>query len=110
MCDRIAIMSHGTVVALDDKRSLLGRHPWYQVHLRLASEPAELPRAVTASLVSREHGWLVLRLQRGGDELPQVLEALHGAGLAVLEINTQEQTLEQVFLELTAGHHAPAEA
>ena len=33
------------------------------------------------------------------------LRALHRAGLAVVEISTQEQTLEQVFLELTAGHH-----
>ena len=110
MCDRIAIMSHGTVVALDDKHSLLGRHPWYQVQLRLADEPAELPPAVAACLVSREHGWLALRLQRGGEELPRVLSALHGAGLAVVEITTQEQTLEQVFLELTAGHHLPEPA
>ena len=108
MCERIAIMSHGAVVALDDKRSLLGRHPWYQVHVRLASEPAELPPEVAASLASREHGWLVLRLQRGGDELSRVLAALHRAGLAVVEISTQEQTLEQVFLELTAGHHLAA--
>lgn len=110
MCERIAIMSHGTVVALDDKRSLLGRHPWYEVHLRLASEPDVLPPEVAASLASREHGWLVLRLQRGGDDLARVLAALHGAGLAVVEISTREQTLEQVFLELTAGHHLAAEA
>lgn len=110
MCERIAIMSHGTVVALDDKRSLLGRHPWYQVHLRLASEPEQLPPEVATTLVTREQGWLVLRLQRGGDELPRVLAALHAAGLAVVEINTQEQTLEQVFLELTAGHHLSAAA
>ncbi len=110
MCDRIAIMSHGTVVALDDKRSLLGRHPWYQVQLRLASEPSQLPPEVTACLAAREAGWLTLRLQRGGDDLSRVLSALHTAGLSVLEINTQEQTLEQVFLELTAGHHLPEPA
>lgn len=110
MCERIAIMSHGTVVALDDKRSLLGRHPWYEVHLRLASEPAELPPEVAACLASREHGWLVLRLRRGGDDLARALAALHRAGLAVVEISTREQTLEQVFLELTAGHHRPAVA
>lgn len=106
MCERIAIMSHGTVVALDDKRSLLGRHPWYEVSLRLDREPAELPPEVVDCLSAREQGWLVLRLQRGSGELARVLSSLHDCGLSVLEINTQEQTLEHVFLELTAGHHA----
>jgi hypothetical protein len=94
------------VVALDDKHSLLGRHPWYEVSLRLDREPAELPPQVVDCLRAREQGWLVLRLQRGSDDLARALASLHDSGLSVLEINTQEQTLEHVFLELTAGHHA----
>ncbi|MGK2940610.1 MAG: ABC transporter ATP-binding protein [Immundisolibacter sp.] len=104
LCDRIAIMSHGAVVALDDKSGLLARLPWYQVHVRLANEPAALPPEVNACLVSRDQGWLVLRVERDTDALSHVLTALHTAGLSVLEITSKEQTLEHVFLALTSGH------
>ena len=103
LCDRIAIVSNGEIVALDHKDELLARDASYVLKLRVAQLPASLPPEIDARRERADGTWLWLRVQRDGGDLQQVLAVCAGARLQIEELATEERSLESVFLELT-GH------
>ncbi len=101
LCDRIAIMNHGAIVALERKEVLLAQYPGYRLHVRVARHDIELPQAVRDLLVEQSQNGLCFHIQRDTDQLDQVLSALQQANAGIVELSTSEQTLEGIFLELT---------
>ena len=107
LCDRIAIMNHGAVVALEDKEALLAQYPGYRLHVRVSNDDVTLPEPVAQLLAERSHNSLCFHIQRDTDQLDRILAALHQAGVQIVELSTSEQTLESIFLELT-GRKPPS--
>ncbi|MEL0081742.1 MAG: ABC transporter ATP-binding protein [Gammaproteobacteria bacterium] len=101
LCERIAIMNGGEVVALDSRAGLMQRYSHYQVRLRLGGLTGELPDPVTAALLRRENDEIWLQVAHGSEQLAVILDALHQQRLQVLEVETEQQNLEDLFLELT---------
>lgn len=104
MCDRIAIINHGEVVACDDTAALLGRLDAKTLVLRLAEAPETLPDLgpdITATL--REPTQLSLTYSRSKIMAPELLQRATAAGLNVVDISTEEPDLEEVFLALTSS-------
>lgn len=105
LCDRIAIMDHGRVIADDTLDGLLRRAPVSNfVNIHLTDETfAEL--AALRILPGVEEAELTgarLRLGlRTLDDLAPVLLWLSAAGAAVEHLDTERPTLETVFLHLT---------
>ncbi|MBK0400401.1 ABC transporter ATP-binding protein [Limibaculum sp. M0105] len=102
MCDRIAIINHGEVVACEETPSLLSRIDSKTLLLRLAREPGclpEVPEGVTAEL--RAPDLLALRYPRSVARAPDLVAAVQAEGHEITDIETEEPRLEQVFLELT---------
>ena len=107
MCDRIAIINHGEVVACEDKVDLLKRIESKTLVLRLASPletPPDLGRHVRAEL--RGPDLLALTYPRSRTSAPALVEAAWKAGLEISDISTEEPTLEQVFLSITGTEAA----
>jgi ABC-2 type transport system ATP-binding protein len=106
LCDRIAILDHGAVCALDTKDGLLNRYPWRLLRLTLTDEHAVLPEAVSERIVDRSGCGVTLRLRKDTDNAGEVLAALFRAGVSVTDIHTEEPSLEDVFMELTGDEEA----
>ncbi|MFB7949490.1 ATP-binding cassette domain-containing protein [Kitasatospora phosalacinea] len=108
LCDRIAIVDGGTLVAegtpAELKRSIAGEVVTVGVaEPHLAPEAAEVLTAqecVRAAEV-RADGALRLSVDTGESAMPQVMRALAGAGIATATIALHRPTLDDVFLART---------
>ncbi|HWQ95005.1 MAG TPA: ABC transporter ATP-binding protein [Gammaproteobacteria bacterium] len=106
LCDRIAILDHGKLAALDSKQKLLSRHPYRLLSLTLADPSKALPEALLPLVKTRDGAQLTLRLHRLEDQIGGILEALRGAGHEIMDLSTQDAGLEEVFMEITSMHAA----
>ncbi len=100
MCERIAILDHGEVQALETTRQLLARHPFRFLRLKLAGGGV-LPESLSALVSGEQDGYTELRLETGRNPIGGVFETLQRAGLAVEDVQTREPDLEDIFVELT---------
>jgi ABC-2 type transport system ATP-binding protein len=102
MCGRIAIMNHGSLVALERTDTLLSRLDRRVLTLTLGQALTAMPAALQPFAARLEDGGtkLVLSL-RVGEQAGDVLGVLCRLGLPVQEIDTQRAGLEEIFMELT---------
>jgi len=108
MCDEIAIINHGAVVARDTKAALIGRldaktlviHPE-----KLPARDPDLPEGVEVE--RRPNGALAFSYRRSKTSPGDILEAVRDAGLRIRDVATEEADLQDVFLDLT---RAPKDA
>jgi ABC-2 type transport system ATP-binding protein len=112
LCDRIAIINHGKVIACDTTAALLRRLDSKVLTILLGQDLTEVPetlRRFHVELVDRRR--LEFRYRPSESPVPDFLAALNGLGLTVQDLATEETDLEDLFLQLTRGAHAaPREA
>ncbi len=103
LCDRIAIIDHGNLIALDSKAALLQRGMGQRcsVTVMLAHPLAELPSALSAQLKTQEGPRLQFTLDREHGSIVELLDALRAAGAEILDLQTEQADLEDIFVELT---------
>lgn len=104
LCERVAMMKQGRIVALDTTQQLLRSHAAKQLCVRVSGE---LPAHLQAWVKSRQGEEVVFSLT----ELTQVeviLSGLRTAGVGVLDMQLQEVDLEDVFLNLVGSHGGQA--
>ncbi|RAG84835.1 daunorubicin ABC transporter ATP-binding protein [Streptacidiphilus pinicola] len=120
LCDRVAIIDHGRILALDTPTALKrGIEADAQVTVQLAGPStgaagdagadgagdalaALLARAVPGVVRTRVTDGRVELQVNGGDRLlPRVLEAAESGGFRVADLSVAETTLETVFIRLT---------
>jgi ABC-2 type transport system ATP-binding protein len=102
LCDRIAIINHGKLVANDTKKNLLSRIDNKKVTITIDQDLTEVPPNM------RVHGWeltaprqLSLAYQPSKITIGQMLMAVQVNGLAIVDLSTIETDLEDIFLQLT---------
>jgi ABC-2 type transport system ATP-binding protein len=104
LCDRIAIINHGKLIANKPTKDLLGMAREKAVVLTLdkhvdaapmheAFEKCELIADRTIEITYNKD-----RMNAG-----EVLNAVQGMGLGIIDVTTKEADLEDVFLQLTSG-------
>jgi len=101
LCDRIAMLKAGKVVALDSTRNLLETFSGLVLKLRL--DRASLPDGLDAEVVSSADERFVIRL-RDYNALEQVLHRVREAGATIKELELEPPDLEEVFLRVMAKH------
>jgi ABC-2 type transport system ATP-binding protein len=97
LCNRIAMLQGGRIVANDTTQNLLARFAGCSVTLRVA--PDRLPEPLAARAQRRGDGAWRLDLT-GYGELEAVLAGLRGAGLTVTEMEVAPPDLEEVFVRI----------
>jgi ABC-2 type transport system ATP-binding protein len=102
LCDRIAIINHGELVALDRKDNLLRTVSGARCKLTLSlREPLnDIPAPLNGKILARDGLRLELQFDKGGDSIMEILDGLREAGAVVLDLKTEETDLEDVFVEL----------
>ncbi len=106
LCDRIAIINHGKVIACETKSALLGRLDNKEVLFTLAAD-IDLDQPALQVLRDRFHAEklaprrLRIRYAPSLTRIDDILAALHQAGLQLVDLSTVETDLEDIFLQLT---------
>jgi ABC-2 type transport system ATP-binding protein len=111
LCDRVAIVDHGRIIALGTPRELvasLGAEQMVEITLTRPMDGETLPTGCRAipGVVDARHadGTLSLRVSRLHETLPRLLETLRAQGVGIEELRTHAPTLEDVFVALTGRH------
>lgn len=103
LCDRVAIMDHGKIVALDTPQNLI-RHLDAENRLIFTIdgnlEAQQLLRVQGVTRVEPDNGQFAV-YGRGDQLVGDVVHALTSKGLRLRTLRTEEPTLEDVFLSLT---------
>lgn len=101
LCDRIAIINYGQLIACDSKKELMKRFDSKELVIRLQASPTTIPATLEEfAAVFNEHGELVLRYPPSRYTVPQMLEKVKQEGLEVADLATREADLEDVFRSL----------
>jgi len=105
LCDRIAIINKGQVIAAKTKDDLLASAGQKTLHLTLTSPPPQvLPatlKALGAHLHPQREGQLSISFDPATINAIDILQAVQATGCVVSDISTAEPDLEDVFLSLT---------
>lgn len=103
LCDRIAIINHGKVIACEDKETLLSRIDNKEIRFRLDREITEMPDFADKYAMSKEgKRTLLFRYSPGEQEIGAIIEDIQKSGYGIADISTDESDLEDVFLQLTS--------
>jgi ABC-2 type transport system ATP-binding protein len=97
LCNRVAMMKEGRIVALDNTANLL--HAGAERRLVLELDAQALPAFLTPRLRGREGGRYLLDLP-DYDELEGILVGLREAGVRVRDMTVRQPDLEEVFLRV----------
>lgn len=102
MCDRIAIMNHGDLIAMESTRDMLQRLSRRRVRISLEQPLAQIPAELDSyqPQLSDDRLELLLDLPVEG-AAGALLGELCGLGLAISDFETLRSSLEEVFLQLT---------
>jgi ABC-2 type transport system ATP-binding protein len=106
VADRVAIIDHGRLVALDTPDALkrtIGEGDVLDIELASPAdlEPASALLSKSTLTVSAVNHTLTARGRGLIDQLPGVLESLRSAGVKLGDVRLRTNTLEDVFLSLT---------
>ena len=107
LCDRIAIIDRGRVIACDTTQALLRRIDSKTLTLIVSDTLDGVPAALARfeAEVKGPHE-LVLRYRPSQIPIGEILTAVRAAGLNVLDLTTEETDLEDIFLQLTRAARA----
>lgn len=101
MCDEIAIINEGRLVARDSTANLLGRLDSKTMVIEPDTPPGTLPKADGIEVQTRANGTLALTYNSSQTSAEAVLAAVHDAGIRIRDVRTEQADLEDVFLDLT---------
>lgn len=102
LCDRIAIINHGRVVANDETGKLLATAQEKLVVVTIDRDLGAPPTNLGIGKVElRGPRQLAITYDKSETQAGAVLHALTDAGLGVVDVSTEEADLEDVFLSLT---------
>ncbi len=104
LCDRIAIIDHGRVVANEPTRTLVGMAQDKAVELTVDRDIVDVPAAGVFEKVERKGDRvLVVTYRKDVTNAGDVLAAVAAQGYGIVDVVTREADLEDVFLNLTKG-------
>jgi len=110
LCERVAIMDHGKVIAEGTPRELItsiGVEHLVEFSAGSAAKPVEitpLRRMEGVRDVRRENGSVEMQVTALHRAVPALLDELERQGVPLTELRTHSATLEDVFVTLTGRH------
>ncbi len=111
LCDRIAIIHAGRIVALDTPGALLGRLGHQIVELRVNGDTAAALAVLRARGVAGDDAFTVgstLTVPLHDRSAADAIAVIHDANVAASSISTRQPTLDDVYLRLTGARLADA--
>ncbi|MSP25433.1 MAG: ABC transporter ATP-binding protein [Myxococcales bacterium] len=103
LCDRVAIMDAGKVIASGTVPELVAAHTRDEVIIELGGDPAAVAEASRAACAGGAtlHGGSLLHIGPSSRGLGSVIGGIEQCGAVVVRIASHQATLENAFLALT---------
>lgn len=102
MCDRIAIMHHGEIIALESTGTLLQELGTRSILVRLQSPISEVPDNLCCQATELDSSGTILQMTLSASQpTGDLLQRLCEIGLPIADIETRTAGLEEIFLQLT---------
>lgn len=107
LCNRVAMLKAGRIVALDSTQNLIGKMTaGNSLHLRLL--PDTLPSALQALQISHNSGLVELRIENYA-QVESILSLLRSEHIQILEMHLQQPDLEDVFVSIMRNSGSKSE-
>ena len=102
LCDHIAIINHGRVIACDTTKNLMSKLDSKCVTVVLSEDLPQIPESLNKFDVTLKNGHeLEFCYQPSIMQASEIISAIQDAGLKFSELTTTEPELEDIFLQLT---------
>ncbi len=102
LCDHIAIIDDGKVIARDSTAALIGRLDRKELMVTLSADLDRLPAELDPYDVELQGPRrLVFRYRPSQTRVRDILSAMRAASVPIADLTTHEADLEDIFLELT---------
>ena len=107
MCDTIAIINHGQLIACEKTSDLLGRLDSKQIIVTVDRDITALPDTLSPFAVEL-NGTRQIKISFAPSQTSagQILHAIGDAGFGVADVVTREADLEEIFVSLTQADSA----
>src|SRR3954453_15885461 len=107
LCDRIAIIHHGRVLANEPPRQLVSRAQEKAVVVTFDQDIAGVPtNPFFEDITLVDERTLEIKFRKDKVNAGQVLTALAAEGLSIVDVSTRDPDLEDVFLSLVSADKA----
>jgi len=106
MCDEIAIINHGEVIARDRTEDLLARMDRKTLLIWPEGDPDKIALPEGVTLERRRDGALAFSYRTTDTKPGAILDALRATGASIRDIRTEDPDLEDVFVALTSNRAA----
>ncbi|MCI5049346.1 MAG: ABC transporter ATP-binding protein [Rickettsiales bacterium] len=106
LCDEIAIINHGEIIAHEKKEALMQGFDSKELVLTLEQTITEIPEALKDLQTGICDGKLVIKYQPSQTSFASLMERVNKAGLSICDLSTREVDLEDVFRHLTSDQAA----
>ncbi len=103
LCDTIAIVNRGMVVACEPTSQLLRRLDSRTVVVTPGAPLTDIPDLAPFEARLRANGDLAVAFKTAGAGVEQVIAAVRAAGVQIKDLRTEDPDLEDVFVSLTYG-------
>jgi ABC-2 type transport system ATP-binding protein len=109
LCDRVAIIDHGKIIALGTPAELIaslsGHHVVeFAIHEKNGGNDHEWADLPGVRSVHNEDGFFALRVEEPHLTIPALLTAVQQKGAQLAHLTTRQASLEDVFVHLTGRH------
>lgn len=102
MCERIAIMNHGNLIALESTATLLKELGTRSILVHLQTPIKELPQGLCCQAAELDDAGTTLQLTLSATQpTNDLLKRLCDIGLPIADIETRKASLEEIFLQMT---------
>ena len=111
LCDRLAIMHEGRIVALDSPNALLDAMGTELVELRVAGDPGPAHATLRSSGIAGDDSFVIgstLTIPLHDRTATNAVAAIADIGIGVSAISTRPPSLDDVYLRLTGNRMAAA--
>ena len=112
LCERVAVINNGKIVALDTPEGLKGHVEdlsvieveVFGIAPQMVDQLRQLPDVDTVSVEDRDQKQAVrIHSRLGSAMVPQIMQRLDGNGATVGRVTVREPTLEDAYVRLVGG-------
>ncbi len=104
LCDRVAIINHGELVACDDTAALLARLDSKEMLITVDRDITDVPDVLSTFRTDLPTPRQIsVSFPPSQAHSGQIIAAMQDAGYVITNLTTKEAALEDVFLRLTSG-------